>query len=235
MLRVLLESRARHQRRAGGMALSIATHLANIGAVTATSVHATRPSRDPIVPVHLEPPPRPAPPREPEHLSRHRAQAASRGAQTIVVEQIHISADVPTTLPIADALVRPMPDYTTTAPGTPTGSATGPRSIVDGERTSDDAEWRGSELLMRIVASATPRYPESLRQAGLDGRVLVRFVVDTIGKVDMNSVQVLESTHDLFARAVRDALGRFRFKPAEVRGRRIPAMAEMPFEFQMRK
>jgi protein TonB len=88
---------------------------------------------------------------------------------------------------------------------------------------------------MRIVTSATPRYPESLRQAGLDGRVLVRFIVDTIGKVDMNSVQVLESTHDLFARAVRDALGRFRFKPAEVRGRRIPAMAEMPFEFQMRK
>jgi protein TonB len=235
MLRVLLESRARRQRRAGGMALSIGTHLAIIGAVTATSVHATRPSRDPIVPVHLEPPARPAPPRGLERSRRTSAQAASRGAQTIVVEQIHIPTDIPTTLPIADAFPRPMPDYETTMPGTPTGSATGPRSIVDGGPTSDDAEWRGSELLMRIVTSATPRYPESLRQAGLDGRVLVRFVVDTIGKVDMNSVQILESTHDLFARAVRDALGRLRFRPAEVRGRRVSAMAEMPFEFQIRK
>lgn len=235
MLRVLLESRARRQRRAGGMALSIATHLAIIGAVTATSVHATRPARDPIVPVHLEPPARPAPPREPEHLSRAAAHAASRGTQGIVVERIHISADIPTTLPIADVLSRPMPDYETTTPGTPTGSATGPRSILDGERTSDDTDWRGSELLMRIVTSATPRYPESLRQAGLDGRVLVRFVVDTVGRVDMNSVQVLESTHDLFTRAVRDVLGGFRFRPAEVRGRRVRAMAEMPFEFQIRK
>jgi protein TonB len=235
MLRVLLESRVRRQRRAGGMALSIATHLAIIGAVTATSVHATRPSRDPIVAVHLEPPSRPAPPREPEHLSRTGAHAASREAQFITVEQIHISANVPTTLPLADDLPRPMPDYPTTEPGTPTGSATGPRSIVDGERVSDDTDWRGSELLMRIVTSATPRYPESLRQAGLDGRVLVRFVVDTVGRVDMNSVQVLESTHDLFTRAVRDVLGGFRFKPAEVRGRRVRAMAEMPFEFQIRK
>jgi hypothetical protein len=51
----------------------------------------------------------------------------------------------------------------------------------------------------------------------------------------MNSVQVLESTHDLFTRSVRDALGGFRFKPAEVRGRHVRAMAEMPFEFQIRK
>ena len=66
---------------------------------------------------------------------------------------------------------------------------------------------------MRIVTSAKPRYPESLRQAGIDGRVLVRFTVDTLGRVDMSSVQILESTHDLFTRAVRDALAGFRFKP----------------------
>jgi protein TonB len=128
-----------------------------------------------------------------------------------------------------------MPDYETTGSGTPTGTATGPRSIVDGDGASDDTDWRGNELLMRTITSATPRYPESLRQAGLNGRVVIRFVVDTVGRIDMNSVQVLESTHDLFTRSVRDALGGFRFKPAEVRGRHVRAMAEMPFEFQIRK
>ena len=84
---------------------------------------------------------------------------------------------------------------------------------------------------MRIVSSAKPRYPESLRQAGISGRVVIRFVVDTLGSIDMTSVQVLESTHDGFARAVRDVLPRFRFKPSEVGGRRVRSLAEMPFEF----
>jgi hypothetical protein len=49
----------------------------------------------------------------------------------------------------------------------------------------------------------------------------------------MASVQVLSSTHDAFTAAVREALPRFRFKPAEVGGRRVAALAEMPFEFRI--
>jgi len=234
MLRVLLESRARRPRRIGGMALSIAAHLAIIGAVTATTVHATRPSRDPVVAVRLAPPAHPAPPTSVRHQSRTSAHAA-RGTPSIVVEQIHISPDVPTTLPVTDLLPRITPEYGTARPGAPAGGVTGARSIVEGEGAADDTDWRGNDLLMRIVASGTPRYPESLRQAGLDGRVVIRFVVDTMGGVDLNSVQVLESTHDLFTRSVRDVLGNFRFKPAEARGHRVRAMAEMPFEFRIRK
>jgi protein TonB len=234
MLRVLLESRARRQQRAGGMALSFAVHLAIIGAVTATTVHASRPLRDPIVVIPLAPPARPAPPTPPE--PRHRALGhAPSHAPTIVVDRIPIPIDIPNTLPSIDHLPSPTPNYETAGIGAPTGSATGPRSIIDGEGASENTDWRGNELLMRIVTSATPRYPESLRQAGVDGRVLVRFVVDTLGSVDMNSVQVLESTHDLFTRAVRAVLGNLRFKPAESRGHRVRAMAEMPFEFQIRK
>jgi len=232
MLTVLLESRARRQRRVGGMALSIATHLAIIGAVTATTVHATRPTRDRVVPVHIVPPSRPAPPPRTAHQARTSGQSTSRGAPVIVVDQIRISTDVRPNLPVIDELPRPIANYD--AAGATT-AGTGPRSIVDGDGSGDNTDWRGNELLMRIVTSATPRYPEALRQAGVDGRVLVRFVVDTIGKVDMSSVQVLESTHDLFARAVRDALPALRFKPAETGGHHVRAMAEMPFEFQIRK
>jgi len=232
MLRVLLESRARRHRRIGGMALSIAVHLAIIGAVTATTVHATRTPRDAIVEVHLAPPAPPAPAHRQSHASAH---AASRGTPTIVVDRIPDLSNIPTTLPNVDLTPSPTPSYETAPAGTPTGSATGPRSLVDGDGTADDTDWRGNELLMRIVTPATPRYPEALRQAGLDGRVLVRFVVDTMGRIDMSSVRVVESTHELFTRAVRDILGNFRFRPAEVRSHRVPAMAEMPFEFQIRK
>jgi periplasmic protein TonB len=234
MLGVLLESRARPQRRLGGMALSITTHVAIIGAVTVTTVHATRPIRDPIVAVHITPPANPSPPLPAEHRPRANVSAA-RGTPSVVVTQIHIPTVVPTSVEVTDPLPRIVPDYDGNLPGTRTGSATAARSIVDNEGAPDETEWRGSDLFMRVVASATPRYPESLRQANLDGRVLVRFVVDTLGKIDMGSVQVLESTHDLFTRAVRDALGNFRFRPAEARGRRVQAMAEMPFEFQIRR
>jgi protein TonB len=235
MLSVLLESRAKRQRRLGGMALSIAVHLAIIGAVTATTVHATRPSSHQVVAVRLAPPAHPAPPAPTEPQHRVIGHATSRGERTIVVDRIPIPIDIPNGLPSIDQLPNPMPNYETAGIGTPSGSVSGPRSIIDGEGASDNTDWRGNELLMRIVTSATPRYPESLRQAGVEGRVLVRFVVDTLGKIDMTSVQVLESTHDLFVRAVRDVLGNFRFKPAESGGHRVRAMAEMPFEFRIRK
>jgi protein TonB len=236
MLRVLLESKARRQRRIGGMALSIAVHLAIIGAVTATTVHARRPTREPIIAVRVIPPaPHPPAPMPSEPRRVTASHVATRGT-TIAVDQIHISTDPHTSLPPIDYTPQPPSDYVTSRAGIPTGTGTAaPRSIVDGEEASDNTDWRGNELLMRIVTPATPRYPESLRQAGIDGRVLVRFVVDTMGRIDVSSVQVIQSTHDLFTRAVRDALGNFRFRPAEAKGHRVPAMAEMPFEFQIRK
>jgi protein TonB len=98
---------------------------------------------------------------------------------------------------------------------------------------SDDGNVR--EALTRIIVSAKPRYPEALRRAAVDGRVLVRFVVDTSGRVDMMSVQLVASTHALFTAAVRDVLPTFRFKPSEVGGRRVASLVEMPFEFSIAK
>ena len=107
--------------------------------------------------------------------------------------------------------------------------------IVDpaADDTGSARAWSGTETLMRLTSVARPRYPEPLRNAGLAGRVLVRFVVDTAGHVDLSSAEVLQSTHELFTHAVRDVLPLLRFRPAEVSGRRVRSLAEMPFEFQI--
>ncbi|MGH7616301.1 MAG: energy transducer TonB family protein, partial [Gemmatimonadaceae bacterium] len=63
----------------------------------------------------------------------------------------------------------------------------------------------------------------------------VQFRVDTLGLVDPASIMILSTTHDLFSRAVREALGGFRFRPAEVNGRKVVALAEMPFQFAIRR
>jgi protein TonB len=81
--------------------------------------------------------------------------------------------------------------------------------------------------------SPVPRYPDELRDARLEGRVLARFVVDTAGRVEPASVRIVSSTHPLFASAVRAILPTLRFTPARARGTKVRQLVELPFEFEV--
>jgi outer membrane biosynthesis protein TonB len=63
------------------------------------------------------------------------------------------------------------------------------------------------------------------------GRVVARFVVDTLGRVEPGSVQVVAADHPLFAATVREALGAMRFRPARAGGVRVRQLVELPFAF----
>jgi protein TonB len=110
--------------------------------------------------------------------------------------------------------------------GPPTASPNGavgaplPDSMVD-------------QAVVAIPGTATPRYPSMLQSAGLEGDVRAQFVVDTLGRVEQGSFRVLQTSHDLFAAAVREALSRARFKPAEVGGRRVRQLVEQSFTFRI--
>ena len=235
MLRVLLESHARRPRRLGSTALSVSAHVAIIGAVTTATVRATPVARERITPVALVVP---SSVLEPQRRAPRPASGSARStsptlrAPTAPVFRIPLPDYNAPALPVAFVGTRDPVDPALISMGAGAASS-GPRSIVDGGGDRSGGEWRGSELLMRVVTSSTPRYPLALRQAGIEGRVLVRFVVDSSGRIDSESVQVLQSTHELFTRAVRDALTSFRFTPAEVGRRRVSALAEMPFEFRL--
>jgi protein TonB len=53
--------------------------------------------------------------------------------------------------------------------------------------------------------------------------------------VEQGSVRVPDTSHDLFASAVRDALNRARFKPAEAGGRKVRQLAEQVFTFRIER
>lgn len=80
-----------------------------------------------------------------------------------------------------------------------------------------------------------PRYPELLRSAGVQGQVTMQFVVDTLGVADRNSFTILEASHPLFAVAVREALGRQRFAPAEAGGRPVKQLVVQTFVFNIHR
>jgi protein TonB len=233
MLGVLLESSARVQRRGGGMALSVVAHVALIGAATAATVHSAtaKPEKPTVDLIHFKRPPETKPVETPPPTTPVIAKFSS--APSLHVIDITPPQVVPPTLPPINPGGTPTPDDFVISRGG-AGPSSGPPSLVGGPEESS-TDWRGTEVLMHILAPAKPRYPESLRQAGVSGSVLVQFTVDTTGRVDAKSIKIMQSTHDLFSEAVRQSLGGMRFKPAEVNGKRVPALAQMPFEFQLNR
>jgi protein TonB len=80
-----------------------------------------------------------------------------------------------------------------------------------------------------------PRYPDLLREAGVEGEVLAQFVVGPDGLPDMDTIKVLKSDHDLFTNSVKSALANMRFYPPEVGGRTVKQLVQMPFHFGLSK
>ena len=88
-------------------------------------------------------------------------------------------------------------------------------------------------MVERYEASAAPVYPPRLSALGKEGRVHATFVVDTTGRVDMTSVQVLASDDPEFSESVRTALGEMRFRPATRGGRAVRQLVEQWFNFRI--
>jgi len=77
------------------------------------------------------------------------------------------------------------------------------------------------------------KYPPDLRSFGVSGEVVVRFVVDSTGRVQPGSVMVLRSSHPSFTRVVTEALRTMRFDPARIGGIPVPQVVEEPFTFSL--
>jgi protein TonB len=80
-----------------------------------------------------------------------------------------------------------------------------------------------------------PQYPDSLRAAHVEGEVLAQFIVDATGRVEINTFKVLRSSREAFATAVQDVLPTLHFSPAEITGRTVKQLVQMPFVFGLPK
>jgi len=80
--------------------------------------------------------------------------------------------------------------------------------------------------------------PELLRSGTREGQVVVRFLVNELGRVDVASIIVEQTDDELFTAAVRDVLPSFRFDPARTLGlesRPVAAWVSLPFRFTTNK
>jgi len=96
-------------------------------------------------------------------------------------------------------------------------------------------EFQVEKQVAAMPGQSPPRYPDMLRSANVEGEVLAQFVVDTTGRAEMNTYKVLKSSHDLFTNSVKQALANMHFYPAEVGGRKVKQLVQMPFVFSLNK
>jgi TonB family protein len=82
----------------------------------------------------------------------------------------------------------------------------------------------------RAVRAVIPVYPDSARQAGLDGDVWVKLWIDKQGKVRKAVVQ--HSTTGIFNQPCLDAAVQWLFRPAMKNGRPVDVWFSIPFEFR---
>jgi bla regulator protein blaR1 len=167
---------------------------------------------------------------------------AGGGQATTVVGGVRTQSVLVVGVPAGAAVARP-PSAAPVAP-----SAANPRSapVAAGgrgamgppRRVTDSTtyfEFQVEQPATPMPGNRGPRYPDTLREAGVEGEVLAQFVVDTTGSADMNTFKVLKSTDTLFTNAVRGTLPAMRFNAAEVGGKKVKQLIQMPFQFNLSK
>jgi protein TonB len=225
MLATLLESKAKKERSQAGMALSVGAHSVLIGAAlyaTAQARPQTFKSTEMVRPIYFPP----------AMSAAHSPMPATSGGRAPVFRFVTpiIEISVPT-VEIPAILGRPG-DF-------PAGGIHGP--AVDGplngnSERGDNAPFLAAQVERQVSlapGSKPPRYPETLRAAGIEGRVVASFVVSDLGLVEEGSIKILSSDNSLFDDAVKTALGRMRFVPAEIGGKKVRQLVQMPFVFTL--
>jgi periplasmic protein TonB len=235
MFNNLVESRRKKQRTPGGVAMSFIVHTVLIFvAVWATKVAAVayeKPKQEKVEFVEVKkdepPPPKDTPPPPPDVVA---APPPPKGFQILTAP-----VEIPDVLPEIDLSKK----VTNEADFSGKGVAGGKASGVEGGKApvSDQPffEFQVEKPVQALPGGAQPRYPDILRQAGVEGEVLAQFVVDTMGRAEMNSYKVLKTTHELFGNAVKSALPGMKFIPAEVGGRKVRQLVQQPFTFAIAK
>ena len=233
MFNNLVESKPKKTRKMGGTIFSFVAHYGLILFVIYTSAQAATQDDGPkqekvaFVEVKKEEAPKPKEPPPPELVA---APPPPKGFQVLTAP-----VEIPNVLPDIDLTRRVTNEADFTGKGAAGGFSTGVETKAVASDNNTYFEFQVEKPVMQAPNSPTPQYPDILRQAGVEGEALVSFVVDTTGRADPTSFKVIRTTHELFATAVKNALPRMRFIPAEVGDKQVRQLVQQPFSFAITK
>lgn len=132
------------------------------------------------------------------------------------------------TIPVSTTLLKtagPMPIFSPVYSGAVTSSGAGQPAGLGELLTDEHAD---------VLSGPLPVYPDLLRQAGIEGKVVLEAVVDTTGRVLSQSVAIVTASNPGFIAPARQALLATLFRPAMVGGKPVRMRVRIPYEFAIR-
>jgi TonB family protein len=222
VLRLIESKRKRSSRRVFGVGMmSLAIHSALIAGVVYATLHAA-PSEDHVrmdtTVVLLAPQEQ----QKPAEAPLVQLVDALRGFQTVAVP-----AEIPTDIPPVDLQQRFDPkDYS--GSGVEGGHANG--LVTSGNEVYAEALV---EERPALLSAPPPLYPTLLKQAGIQGRVMLRAVIDTTGRVEPLSVRIMKSPNPAFDQPTKDWVLKALFRPARLHGRGVRVFINLPVDYSL--
>ncbi len=237
MFNNLIESQAKKQKRLGGSVTSIIIHTAVVVALVIVTKNSgiinekTKEEKVDFVEVKDEPKP-PEPEKAPPPPDAVVAPPPPKGFQVLTAP-----IEIPNVIPDIDLSKKVTDEADFSGKGVAGGIAKGVEGgkgpVPQGDQPYFD--FQVEKPVVMAPGAQGPAYPDMLRTAGIEGTVLAQFVVDTTGRAEMSTFKVLKSDNDLFSNAVKNALQRMRFLPAEVGGRKVKQLVQQPFQFSLNR
>lgn len=236
MLNNLIESKAKKQKRFGGQAFSLIAHVVVVALAVIFTANAaivnekTKEEKLDFVEVKKDEPKPPEPEKPPPPPDAVVQQTPPKGFQLPTAP-----IEIPTVIPDIDLskAVTNADDFSGRGVkgGTSTGVGNGPPPPVITDQPYFESQVE--KPVAQAPGSPGPTYPEMLKSSGVEGTVLAMFVVDTTGRAESGSLKILRSDHALFEMAVKNALPKMRFLPAEIGGRKVKQLVQQPFSFAL--
>jgi TonB family protein len=121
-------------------------------------------------------------------------------------------------------------------------SAESPRD-VEGDSARVMEQLASDQVFMESVVEERPviisgpqlNYPDLLRHAGVQGRVLVQAIIDTSGRAEPQSVKIIQSPNPGLDQPAKNYVLRALFRPARVHGRAVRVLLNLPIDFKIKR
>ena len=85
-----------------------------------------------------------------------------------------------------------------------------------------------------LLTGPTLRYPAWLAEQGIEGRVVVQLILDSLGRAEPASVKVIQTPNAGFDQPAMNYVLRARFRPGIVHGRPVRVLLNLPIDFTLR-
>ncbi|SRR6266545_3039823 len=114
---------------------------------------------------------------------------------------------------------------------------------VEGDSAKVMEQLASDQVFMESVVEERPeilsgpqlQYPDLLRQAGVQGRVLVQAIIDTTGRAEPQSVKIIQSPNPGLDQPAKNYILRALFRPGRVHGRAVRVLLNLPIDFKIKR